>query len=170
MDSTARNTTLETAKTSRVRFVNLPISAAGMSSPRPDPRPTRAPEKGAHDSQTKSDGDKPSHNPPRHGLPGHHMKRAFFSDPSGTREKQKSRNERCRQENRPRMEHGKKRQQEEYGDENNSQILCGSRPDCLAFDVHIEVRNDNERDHNQCRNQDSGNEGREEVQQFLKAE
>jgi hypothetical protein len=33
---------------SRVRFVNLPISSADMSSPRPDPGPPGASEKGAN--------------------------------------------------------------------------------------------------------------------------
>src|SRR5437773_1672680 len=112
MARTARNTTLETAKPRRVRFVNLPISSADMSSPRPDPRPTRAPEEGAHSSQTKSNSDKPGHDPPRDGLASERLKKAFFSGPSGVREKEKTCNERRRQKNRPRVEHGKKRQEE----------------------------------------------------------
>src|SRR5260370_38581591 len=94
MASTARNTTLETAKTSRVRFVNWPISSADMSSPRPDPRPTRATEKRAHDSQTKSNSDKPGHDPPRDGLASECRRKSFSSGPVGGREKQKSGNER----------------------------------------------------------------------------
>src|SRR5260370_614336 len=170
MARTARNTTLETAKTRRVRFVNLPISSADMSSPRPDPRPTRAPEEGAHGSQTKSNSDKPGHDPPRDGLASECLKKTFFSGTSGVREKQKSGNERRGSENRPGMEYGKKHQQEEHGDKNNSQILCWPRPDCFAFDVHVEVRNNNERDHHQRRDQNTGNEWRKKVEQFLKAE
>src|SRR5437879_9499161 len=69
------------------------------------------------------------------------------------------------------MEYRKKREEEEHSDENGPQILRRPpSPDRLAFDIHIEIRNDHERDHHQCRNQYPRHEWREKVQQFLEAE
>jgi hypothetical protein len=44
------------------------------------------------------------------------------------------------------------------------------RPERAAFNVDVEVRNDDERDDDQGGNEDAGDERREKVQQFLKAE
>src|SRR5579862_1291487 len=65
MARTIRNTTLETAKIKRRRFVTFPISSAGISTPGPDPGPARAPEKSPYRSERKGDGDEPGHHPPR---------------------------------------------------------------------------------------------------------
>ena len=43
-------------------------------------------------------------------------------------------------------------------------------PDPFAFDVHVEVGDDDQSDHYQGGNQDSGDEGRKKVEKFLKAE
>src|SRR5208337_2262048 len=64
MARTIRDTTLETAKIKRRRFVTFPISSVGISSPGPDPGPTRAPEKSPHCRERQSDGDEPGHQPP----------------------------------------------------------------------------------------------------------
>src|SRR5205807_5712566 len=142
-----------------------------MSPPRPVPRPTRAPEKRPHDGQTDSNSNEPRHNPPREWLRSERIQPALPSLPDGIRKKQESRNERRRSKNRPSMEYRKKREEDDTSDENDPQVLRRPpSPDRLAFDVHIEIRNDHERDHHQCRNQYSGHEWREKVQQFLEAE
>src|ERR1039457_822780 len=65
MARTIRNTTLETAKIKRRRFVTFPISSAGISAPGPDPGPTGAPEKSPYRRERQGDGDEPGHHPPR---------------------------------------------------------------------------------------------------------
>ena len=55
---------------SRVRSVNLPMSSAGMSSPRPHPRPAWSSEKRPHNGQTDGDSNEPRHYPPGERLTG----------------------------------------------------------------------------------------------------
>src|SRR5207247_5897007 len=80
-------------------------------------------------------------------------------------------NEKGRTKKRQRMENRKKREEDDHSGENGPQVLRRPpSPDRLAFDIHVEIRNDHERDHHQCRNQYSCHEWREKVQQFLEAE
>src|SRR5207247_11078567 len=80
-------------------------------------------------------------------------------------------NEKGRTKKRQRMENRKKRKEDDHSAENGHQFLRRPpSPDRLAFDIHVEIRNDHERDHHQCGNQYSCHEWREKVQQFLEAE
>src|SRR6266487_3928533 len=147
------------------------MSSADMSSPRPHPRPAWAPEKNPNDGQTNSDSNEPRHYPPGEGFRGQPIQPPLLSLPNGIRKKQKRRNE-CRgSKNRPSVEYRKKREEDDHSDQDGPQILRRpASPDRLAFDIHVEIRNDHERDHHQCRNQYSGHEWREKVQEFLEAE
>src|SRR5438552_16621066 len=108
-----------------------------MSSPRPDPRPTRSPEKCPHDGHTDSDSNEPRHNPPGKRLRGERIPPALLSLLDGVRKKQESRNE-CRgSENRPSVEYRKKREKEDHSDENGPQISPRPPgPDRLTFDIN----------------------------------
>src|SRR3989442_5322910 len=107
----------------RVRLVILPISSAGMSSPRPHPRRTRAPEKRPHDGQPDSNSNEPRHDPPREWLRSQRIQPALPSVPDGIRKNQEGPND-CRgYENCPGMEYGKECDHDEYGDEDHAQVL-----------------------------------------------
>src|SRR5207302_10678766 len=124
-----------------------------MSSPRPVPRPTRAPEKRPHDGQTDSNSNEPRHNPPREWLRSERIQPALPSLPDGIRKKQESRNDRRRSKHRPSMEYRKKREEDDHSDANGPQMLRRPpTPDRLAFDIQVEARNDQQPYHPQWRN------------------
>ncbi len=69
------------------------------------------------------------------------------------------------------MKKGEKHEQNENDDQDGPEIPRGAtRPDGLSFNIHLEIRNDHERDDHERGNQNPGDEWGEVVQQFLEAE
>src|SRR5579859_1972436 len=141
-----------------------------MSPPWPDPRPSGAPEERPHNGQADSHSDEPRHDPPRDGLRCERPYPASLTLPTCIGKNQESRNGGRGRKNGPGMKCSEEREEYEHDDENSHQVLrWPSAPERVGFNIHIEVRNDHESDHNQSGNQDSGDEGRKEVQEFLKS-
>src|SRR5690242_19743315 len=171
MARTSRKTTLDTAKRRRMRPVNLPISSAGMDPPGPHPGPSRAAEKSAYDGETNSHGNEPGHDPPGKRLVPQAAQPAFLLLPAGVGEHQKCRDQSGGSKNRPGMKNREKRKKNKRDQQGTVEVLTRAvRPERAAFNVDVEVWDDDERDDHERRNQDSRDERRKEVQQFLEAE
>src|SRR5579864_1054711 len=171
MASTARKIKLDTAKTKRMRSVTLPISSAGMSPPGPYPGPAWATEERAHSGEANRDRNEPGHDPPRERLGSQGLQPTFLHLPAGIREDQKRGDQRGRHKNRPCMKRSEEAEQNQHNNQDGAQMLRGVvGPQSAALDVHVEIRNDDQRDDDERRNQDARDKRREEVQQLLKAE
>src|SRR5215471_21668328 len=171
MARTAKNKTLETAKTWRMRFVSLPISSAGMRPPRPDPGPAWASEVSPDHSQAQRHCDEPRHNPPGEWFGCQRLQPTASPLPDRIGKNEQERDDGGRHENCPGMKDCQESEKRHHGEQNNPEIAARPPgPDWRAFDVHIEIRDDDESDHHQCRNQNPCHERREKVQQLLKTE
>src|SRR5215472_260943 len=112
MASTARKIKLDTARSKRMRSVTLPISSAGMSPPRPHPRPAWAAEEGAHGSEANRNSNEPSQDPPGERLAAKGSEPRFLRLSAGIGDEQERGHHRGRHKNRPGMKRGEEPEQE----------------------------------------------------------
>src|SRR5947209_16761126 len=69
------------------------------------------------------------------------------------------------------MNPGEQREEHERHDQDGAQMLRRVvRPEGPALDVHVEIRNEDQRDNDEGGDQDAGHKRREKVQQFLEAQ
>src|SRR5713226_5015668 len=146
----ATNATLEMAKASRSPRESFPISSAGIRPPRPDPEPSRAPEERPNHRQHHRHQNEPRHHPPGH------RARAKVSHPraagglGGEGEKNQRTDDGRRNEHSPRAEESKKNKQRKKHRQDNREMFRGvPRPERLALDVDVEVRNHDERENHE---------------------
>src|SRR5215469_4487951 len=153
-----------------MRSVSLPISSAGMNSPRPHPGPARPTEKSADGGQGNRNSDEPGHNPPRKRIASQGFQPSFFLLPAGVRADEKRGYQSSGDKDRPGMKNCQKCKKHAGHQQDGSQMLPRmARPDSLAFNVHVKVGNDDQRHDYQRGYQDSRDEWGKKVQQFLKA-
>src|SRR5215467_3783828 len=68
------------------------------------------------------------------------------------------------------MKRGEESEKNKNDDQDAAEMLRRMvSPESAAFDIHVEIGNDDERNDDQRGNQNTGDEGRKEVQQLLKA-
>src|SRR6516162_419248 len=153
MASTARKIKLDAVNTKRMRSVTLPISSAGMHPPHPHPGPARATEKSANGGQADRNGNEPGHDPPGKRLGSQDSEPCLLGSPPGIGNSQKRSYQRGRHKNRPGAKSSEKSEQNQRHDQDDPEMLRGTmRPERLAFDVYVEIRNDDQRDDDQSRN------------------
>src|SRR5215469_4427493 len=143
MASTARKIKLDAVNTKRMRSVTLPISSAGMHPPRPHPGPARATEKSANSGQADRNGNEPGHDPPGEWLGSQDSQPSFLGLPPVIRNSQKRTHQRGRHKNRPGVKRSEKGKQNQRHDQDGLEMRRGTiPPERAAFDVYVEVRND----------------------------
>src|SRR5208337_2640979 len=171
MARTISNTTLETAKIRRRRFVTFPISSADISSPRPDPGPTRPPEKSPDRRERQGDDDEPGHHPPwQRPRPQIFLESRVAGGIEIRNEAERSHQSGGNQHGPCVIEGEQYKEEREDSYVNLQPSGAAVRPKRLAFDVHVKVRDDDERQNHQRGEQNSGDERRKVMEQLLKTQ